>query len=58
MPKTSTFYARIRLKKDNKYYPVSVEAKTASDAKKLIIAQYGSRLDRFANQPRKDKPYT
>ena len=48
-----TFNGKIKLKKDSKWYPVSVEAKNVFDAKKLIEAQYGAKFDRWAQQPRR-----
>lgn len=60
MAKSVSWYAKIRVKvgKTNRSMAVSVQARTASEAKALLQGQYGTNFVSFLNSPRKDRPYT
>ncbi len=58
MSTRNTYYGKIYIKGISLAQPVSVEARNPTEAKKLIEAQYGANFKRWANSPRKDRPFS
>ena len=52
------YYGRIYVKGVAQPQPVSIDARNPTEAKKLIEAQWGASFKRWANHPRKDRPFS